>query len=368
MLRLFTGATILIQGKLVASDFLINHSKNFELYNPKKHSNLEFDEVIDCSGLHVFPGFIDPHVHLREPGFEYKDTIKTGTMSAAKGGYTTVFAMPNLNPVPDTVENLQVEKDAIARDSVINVYPVCAITKGQTGRGELADIDNLAKENKFFSDDGKGVQSGENMEAAMTKIAATNGYVLAHCEDEDELARGDSASAEYIQVQRDLELADKTGCKYHICHMSTKQSVEALRQYKNEKVSGEVTCHHLFLNENDIEDNGKWKMNPPLRSVEDQNAVVQGLLDGTIEMICTDNAPHSAEEKDCAYDKAAMGIVSIEVAFPLVYTNLVKSGKLSLERAIELMSTNAAKFFEIPGGEIIENKPANICIYDLNEE
>ena len=153
MLRLFTGATILIQGKLVASDFIINNF-NFELYNPDKHSNLNFDEVIDCSGLHVFPGFIDPHVHLREPGFEYKDTIKTGTMSAAKGGYTTVFAMPNLNPVPDTLENLQAEKDAIERDAVINVYPVCAITKGQTGRGELADIDNLKQENKLFSDDG----------------------------------------------------------------------------------------------------------------------------------------------------------------------------------------------------------------------
>ena len=256
MLRLFTGSTILIQGKFVASDFIINNF-NFELYNPDKHSNLKFDEVIDCSGLHVFPGLIDPHVHLREPGFEYKDTIKTGTMSAAKGGYTTVFAMPNLNPVPDTVENLQVEKDAIARDAVINVYPVCAITKGQTGRGELADIDNLKQENKLFSDDGKGVQAGVNMEKAMTKIAAANGYVLAHCEDEDELSRGDSASAEYVQVKRDLELSDKTGCKYHVCHMSTRQSVEALRQHKNENVSGEVTCHHLFLNENDVEDNGK---------------------------------------------------------------------------------------------------------------
>ena len=256
MLRLFTGATILIRGKLVASDFIINNF-NFELYNPDKHSKLKFDEVIDCSGLHVFPGFIDPHVHLRKPGFEYKDTIKTGTMSAAKGGYTTVFAMPNLNPVPDTLENLQVEKDAIKRDAVINVYPVCAITKGQTGKGELADIDNLKQENKLFSDDGKGVQAGENMEEAMTKIAAANGYVLAHCEDEDELAKGDSASAEYIQVKRDLDLADKTGCKYHVCHISTKESVEALRQHKNENVSGEVTCHHLFLNENDVEDNGK---------------------------------------------------------------------------------------------------------------
>lgn len=257
MLRRFTEATIFYQGKFVIQDFIINNSQKFEIYDPEKHSELEFDEVVDCKGLHVFPGFIDPHVHLREPGFEYKDTIKTGTLSAAKGGYTTVFAMPNLNPVPDNLDNLQVEKDAIAKDGIINVYPVCAITKGQTGRGELADIDNLSKENKLFSDDGKGVQAGSNMEEAMTKIAAANGYVLAHCEDEDELAKGDTASAEYKQVQRDLELSKKTGCKYHVCHMSTKQSVDALKQYKNDRVSGEVTCHHLFLNENDVEDNGK---------------------------------------------------------------------------------------------------------------
>lgn len=368
MLRLFTDATIFFKGKFVTSDFIINNSQKFEIYNSIKHSNLEFDETINCNGLHVFPGFIDPHVHLRQPGFEYKDTIKTGTLSAAKGGFTTVFAMPNLNPVPDTIENLAVEKEIINRDAVINVIPVCAITKGQTGRGELADLENLSTENKLFSDDGKGVQTAENMEAAMHKISANNGYVLAHCEDEEQLSAGDSAAAEYVQVQRDLQLANKTGCKYHICHMSTKQSVDALRKYKNEKISGEVTCHHLFLNENDVKDNGKWKMNPPLRSIEDQNAVVKGLLDGTIEMICTDNAPHSSEEKDCPFENAAMGIVSIEAAFSLIYTNLVKTGKLNLERAIELMSTNAAKFFELEAGEINESNLANICIFDLNKK
>lgn len=368
MLRLFAGSTIFYQGKFVKQDFIINNSQNFEIYDPQKHSQLEFDEVINCEGMHAFPGFIDPHVHLREPGFEYKDTIKTGTLSAAKGGYTSVFAMPNLNPVPDSLEHLEAEKDAIARDAVINVYPVCAITKGQTGRGELADIDDLKNDNRLFSDDGKGVQAAENMEAAMKKIAEADGFVLAHCEDEAELAKGDTAAAEYVHVERDLKLTKKTGCKYHICHMSTKQSVNALRKYKNEKVSGEVTCHHLFLNENNVQDNGAWKMNPPLRSVEDQNAVVEGLLDGTIEMICTDNAPHSAQEKDCKFSDAAMGIVSIEVAFPLVYTKLVKTGKLPLERAIKLMSTNAAKFFEIPGGEICENAAANICIYNLDEQ
>ena len=256
MLRQFIGSTIFYQGKFVKQDFIINNSQNFEIYDPQKHSQLKFDEVINCEGLHAFPGFIDPHVHLREPGFEYKDTIKTGTLSAAKGGFTSVFAMPNLNPVPDSLEHLKAEKDAIARDALINVYPVCAITKGQTGRGELADIDNLKNDSKLFSDDGKGVQSAENMEAAMEKIAETDGFVLAHCEDEAELAKGDTAAAEYVHVERDLKLAKKTECKYHICHMSTKQSVEALRNYKNEKVSGEVTCHHLFLNKNDVQDNG----------------------------------------------------------------------------------------------------------------
>lgn len=257
MLRLFTGSNVYFQGKFVTSDFLINNSQNFEFYDASKHSHLNIDETIDCSGLHVFPGFIDPHVHLRQPGFEYKDTIKTGTLSAANGGYTTVFAMPNLKPVPDCAENLKIEQNLIEQDAVIKVYPVCAITKGQTGRGELADIDSLIAENKLFSDDGKGVQSCENMKNAMTKIASGNGYVLAHCEDEDELAKGDSAAAEYVQVYRDLKLAQETGCKYHICHISTKESVEALKKYKNENISGEVTCHHLFLDENDVDDNGK---------------------------------------------------------------------------------------------------------------
>lgn len=365
MLRLFTGATIFYQGKFVTSDFLINNSQKFEIYNTERHSNLRFDEIIDCSGLHVFPGFIDPHVHLREPGFEYKDTIKTSTLSAAVGGYTTVFAMSNLKPAPDNIENLAVEKKAIEKNAVINVIPVCAITKGQTGRGELSDIRNLLNDNKLFSDDGKGVQSAQTMEEAMNIIKQKDAYVLAHCEDEEQLENNDSRAAEYLHVQRDIGLSKKTNCKYHICHISTKESVDALRKNKTEYISGEVTPHHLFLNETNIHDEGKWKMNPPLRPISDQQACIDGLIDGTIEMICTDNAPHSSSEKNCPYDKAAMGIVSIEVAFPLVYTKLVKTNKITLNKAIELMSTNVAKFFNIEGGQIIEGQTANLCFYDL---
>lgn len=380
MLKLFKGANVFLNGKFVIRDFYIDDSKKFNLYN---NQEINFDEVIDCSCLYAFPGFIDTHVHLREPGFEYKETIKTATLSAAKGGYTTVFAMPNLNPVPDNIKNLEVEKKLIKDNALINVIPVCSITKGQKGTGTLSDIDNLAIENKLFSDDGKGIQSSDLMKLAMEKVSSYDGYILAHCEDESELCGGSlnkgtankkfndpgiNNASEYNQVIRDIKLAKETKCKYHICHISTKESVVALKNNKDNNISGEVTAHHLFLNENDIVDNnGKWKMNPPLRSVDDQTCLNEAVIDGTIEMLCTDNAPHSIPEKNCKINEALMGVVTIEAAYALLYTNMVKTGKISLEKSLELVSSNAAKRFKIPGGNITDGQTANICIWDLNE-
>lgn len=381
MVRLFKEANVFLNGNFTVQDFFIDKSKCFQIYN---NQEIDFDEEIDCKGLYAFPGFIDPHVHLREPGFTNKDTIKTGTLSAAKGGYTTVFAMPNLNPVPDCQENLQIEKEIIKRDAIINVIPVCSITKEQKGKGQLSDIANLSSENKLFSDDGKGVQDKDLMKLAMQKAKLNNAYILAHCEDESYLNGGSlnlgrinkkyddagiSNQSEYVQLQRDVELAKSTHCKYHACHISTKESVDILCHVKDKNITGEATIHHLLLNENDIDsDNGIWKMNPPLRSVDDQYALIDAIIDGTINMICTDNAPHSFEEKNCSIKDSAFGIVSIEVAFPLFYTNFVRSNKVDLIKAIKLFSCNIADFFELDCGYIKEGKTANICLYNLDEK
>ncbi|MDD6466901.1 MAG: dihydroorotase [Erysipelotrichaceae bacterium] len=385
MIRLFKDGKLFYQHRFQDLDFLIDQQGRLIIADHIELDEQDVDEVIDCTGIHIMPGFIDPHVHLREPGFEYKETIKTGTNAAAHGGVTTVFAMPNLNPVPDSLENLAIEQRIIDKDACVHVYPIGAITKGQKSRSELVDIDEMSKEIFLFSNDGVGVQDEETMREAMKKVYQNNGVIIAHCEDEEELKPGGSvhdgkkakeyglvginSASEYKQVQRDLHLVEETGCQYHICHISTKESVEALREAKKKglPVSGEVTCHHLLLCEDDITENhGRFKMNPPLRSKEDQQALLAGVLDGTIEMIATDQAPHSAEEKDCTMDQSKMGTVSIEISFPLIYTYLVKPGIISLEKAVELMSCNAAEIFQIPGGEVENFEKADLTFYHLN--
>jgi len=347
--------------------------------------NVEADAVIDATNLHILPGLIDPHVHLREPGFSYKETIKTGTLAAAKGGYTTIFAMPNLQPPIDCVENILKEKEMINNDACIKVIPYACITKSQIGN-ELVDFDALSEHTFLFSDDGKGVQTGELMYEAMRKVKEVNGMIVAHCEDESELHGGYvhegewakenghlgiNSASEYKQVIRDLQLSLDTGCQYHVCHVSTKESVEAIRKYKamGAHVTAEVTPHHLLLCDEDIKsDDGRYKMNPPLRSKEDQKALLIGLQDGTIDVIATDHAPHSDEEKSKGLRGSAMGVVGLETSFPLLYTHLVKKNKISLNKLVECMSSKCADIFGIDGGYLDENEIANVTIIDLNKK
>ena len=315
--------------------------------------------------LYIFPGFCDVHVHFREPGFSYKETIGTGTMAAARGGYTDVCTMPNLDPVPDSAESLGVQLDIIERDAVIRVHPYGAITVSEEG-AELSDMEGMAPSVIAFSDDGKGVQSEEMMRQAMLRAKALGKIIAAHCEDNSLLNggyihdgsyaaahghRGIPSASEYRQIERDLALAEETGCAYHVCHISAKESVEAIRRAKARGV--DVTCetapHYLVLCEDDLEEDGRFKMNPPLRSAEDREALLEGLRDGTIDMIATDHAPHSAEEKSRGLEKSAFGITGLEAAFPVLYTKLVLTGKFSLERLVTLMSGAPRKRFGITG-------------------
>lgn len=311
----------------------------------------------------VFPGFCDVHVHFREPGFSYKETIATGSRAAARGGYTDVCTMPNLNPVPDSLEHLRRQQELINRDACIHVHPYGAITLGQQG-DKLADLAGMAGECIAFSDDGRGVQSDSLMRQAMMEAKNLNKMIVAHCEVNDLLRggyihdgayarqhghKGICSESEWMQIARDLELVKQTGCAYHVCHISTKESVDIIRQAKAEGVN--VTCetgpHYLILDDSCLREDGRFKMNPPLRSKEDRQALIAGLLDGTIDMIATDHAPHSAEEKSKGLQKSAFGIVGIETAFPLLYTYLVKPGILSLERLVELLTVNPRNRFGI---------------------
>ena len=324
------------------------------------------------------PGFCDVHVHLREPGFSYKETIRTGSQAAARGGYTAVCTMPNLNPVPDSLEHLKVQQDIIDADAVIHVYPYAAITVKEEGK-ELADMEALADHVIAFSDDGHGVQSDEMMEEAMKRAKKLNKLIVAHCEDNRLLKggyihdgryakehghRGICSESEWGQIARDLELAEKTGCGYHVCHISTKESVEVIRQAKARGV--DVTCetapHYLLLCEDDLQEDGWWKMNPPLRSKEDHDALIEGIKDGTIDVIATDHAPHSEEEKSRGLEKSAFGIVGIETAFPLLYTYLVKTGVITMERLMELLVYKPRERFNIPLGE------EDYSVWDLEAE
>ncbi len=349
-----------------------------------KEASAEGAEVVDCTGKYILPGLVDVHVHLREPGFEKKETIASGTLAAARGGYTTVFSMPNLNPAPDSREHLDLQYEAIRRTARIRVVPYGTITRGQMGRGELVDFEELSSLVAGFSDDGRGVQARELMAEAMWRVKPTGKKIVAHCEDESLLHggyihdgeycrahghRGISSESEWRQVERDLELVEQTGCPYHICHISTKESVELLRQAKAKglPVSGETGPHYLLLTDEDLQEEGRFKMNPPLRSREDQLALLNGILDGTLEVIATDHAPHTDEEKGRGLEKSAMGIVGIETAFPLLYTYLVRRGVLTLEKLVALMADNPRRLFGLEPA-LEEGALADLVVMDLDAE
>ena len=341
------------------------------------------DRIIDAEGLVVAPAFVDVHVHLREPGYGYKERIATGTMAAARGGYTTVCSMPNLNPVPDSVENLKAQQEIIDRDAKIEVLPYAAITIGRKGE-ELVDMASLVGKVCAFSDDGSGVQVDGMMERAMTEAVKHDQLIAAHCEVEELLKggyihdgeyakahghKGICSESEWEQVKRDIEIAERLGCRYHVCHISTKETVQLVREAKARgvKVTCETGPHYLIFTDMDLEEDARWKMNPPLRSAEDRAALVEGIKDGTIDMIATDHAPHSVEEKSRGLKDSAMGIVGLETAFAALNTHLVRKGVITMERLVELMSLNPRKVFRIAGG-LNEGDRADVVLLDTEKE
>ena len=423
MKTLLSNAKVFTHGSFLETNVLIEDGVVFSLSD--SIDVLAADpsvSVIDYSGKYIFPGFVDVHVHFREPGFLYKEDIATGSKAAAHGGYTHVFTMPNLNPVPDSIENMNEELKAIHEKACVKVYPYASITKGEKGE-ELVDFEDMTEyfellddgrtddfEKKThsgairlagFSDDGTGVEGADHMEEAMTRVAALGGIISAHCEIKGILGgknvhdgvlakelgyRGISSESEWKMVERDIALSKETGCRYHVCHVSTKESVELIRNAKKEGV--DITCetgpHYLLLNDEDVlaevlkdkaadkSDNktkyglGRFKMNPPIRSEEDRKALIEGIKDGTVDMIATDHAPHSFEEKSKGFD-GPMGVVGLECAFPVLYTGLVKTGVISLEKLIDLMSIKPSERFDVEHG-IEVGMPADLTVFDLDEE
>ena len=338
------------------------------------------ESLVDCpvfNNIAILPGFCDVHVHFREPGFSYKETIASGSKASARGGYTAVCTMPNLIPPPDSKENLKLQTDIIERDAVIAVYPYGTITKGQSGE-ELSDMEAICDSVIGYSDDGKGIQTEELMLEAMQKAKSLGKMIVAHCEDNSLLRggyihdgeyakanghRGICSESEFGQIARDLELVKKSGCKYHVCHISAKESVDIIRRAKAEGV--DVTCetgpHYLVLDDTSLMEHGRFKMNPPIRGKEDKEALIEGIKDGTVDMIATDHAPHSAEEKSKGLEKSNMGVVGIETAFPVSYTYLVKSGIITLERLVELLSVKPRERFGI-------SSDVGFTVFDLDSE
>ena len=352
----------------------------------RKGYNLQVGQnfsIIDTSGCLVSYGFADIHVHFREPGFSYKETIKTGSQAAAAGGYTTVCAMPNLDPVPDSHEHLAEEQAIIDRDAVVQVLPYASITLGRKGE-QLTDFAALKDHVVAFSDDGSGVQSGEMMRKAMLAAAGENVILAAHCEDNSLLRggyihdgeyckshghKGICSESEWGQIARDLKICEETGCRYHVCHISTAESVELIREAKRRgvRVTCETAPHYLCLCEDDIQECGGFKMNPPIRSRADREALIEGLKDGTIDAIATDHAPHSAEEKSKGLKDSAMGIVGLETAFPVLYTSLVLTGKVSLDCIVNALCASPRRIFKL-GGSLEVGQKADICVIDLQKE
>ena len=430
MKTLLSNAKVFTHGSFLETNVLIEDGVVFSLSD--SIDVLAADpsvSVIDFSGKYIFPGFVDVHVNFREPGFLYKEDIATGSKAAARGGYTHVFTMPNLNPVPDSIENMNEELKTIHEKACVKVYPYASITKGEKGE-ELVDFEEMAEyfellddgrtedfEKKTsssaiklagFSDDGTGVEDGSYMEEAMTRVAALGGIISAHCEIKSILGgknvhdgvlakelgyKGISSESEWKMVERDIALSKETGCRYHVCHVSTKESVELIRKAKKEGV--DITCetgpHYLLLNDEDVLAEvlkakqagtegvitgtdgykikyglGRFKMNPPIRSEEDRKALIEGIKDGTVDMIATDHAPHSLEEKSKGFD-GPMGVVGLECAFPVLYTGLVKTGVITLEKLIYLMSIKPSERFDVEHG-IEVGAPADLTVYDLDEE
>ncbi|MBO5873368.1 MAG: dihydroorotase [Clostridia bacterium] len=380
MKYLLKDASVYIEGCFESVDILIDGGSIVNICE----NIIDQDAIVfSLKGHIVFPGFTDVHVHLREPGFSYKETIATGTLSAAKGGYTSVCTMPNLKPCPDSVEHLKLQLQMIEQDAKVHVYPFGTITVGQNGQ-VLSDMDGMADDVVGFSDDGRGVQSEGMMLSAMEKAKELGKIISAHCEDNSLLLGGYIHDGEYARlhghkgicsesewgpIKRDIELVKKSGCKYHVCHISTKESVELIRQAKRDGV--DITCetgpHYLTMNDMMLKEDGRFKMNPPIRSEEDRRALIEGIKDGTIDVIATDHAPHSAEEKSRGLEKSAMGVVGLETAFAVCYTKLVKTGIITLEKLIELLNVNAKKRFSV-GTEIKVGEPADITVFDLDEK
>ena len=377
---LLTGGAVFLNGSFQNMDLAIDQGR---IVSVSPSLPKEGFSVIELHNRLIVPGFVDVHVHLREPGFSYKETIYSGTSAAAAGGYTAVCAMPNLKPVPDSLENLRVQLDLIRKNAKVHVYPYGAITCGEKGEA-LADLAAMAPYVTGFSDDGRGVQSEEIMRAAMTLAKTLDKPIVAHSEDESLLTKGwavhdgdfarrnnlpgNAPASEWKQVERDIRLVRETGCRYHVCHISTKESVALIRAAKAEGLP--VTCetgpHYLVMCDEDLQDEGRFKMNPPIRSAEDRDALVAGLLDGTVDCIATDHAPHSAEEKSRGLRGSLNGIVGLETAFPILYTNLVETGIVPLETVLNALCVNPRRIFGLPGGSIEEGAPADLTVLDLN--
>ena len=379
MKRLIKNAHVFYEGAFVRHDILISGGIISDIgSNLPQGSGITVYNMNNCF---VFPGLIDVHVHLREPGFSYKETVASGTLAAARGGFTAVCAMPNLDPVPDSPEHLEKALEMIRRGARVHVFPYASITVGEK-QTQLVDMEALASNVLAFSDDGVGVQSGEMMESAMRRAKKLNKIIAAHCEiaelvnggcihDGDYAKKhglkGISSESEWREVERDLELAEKTGCDFHICHVSTKESVALIRRAKARGVN--VTCetapHYLVFCEDDLRDEGAFRMNPPLRSAEDKAALIEGILDGTIDMIATDHAPHSAEEKSRGLEKSLNGVVGLETAFPVLYTELVKTGVITLEKLIALMHIAPGGRFGL-GGKLTPGARADLTVFELD--
>lgn len=375
------GASLYRKKALRQCDLMIRQGALFPLLSPIDESGAS---VLSLSGKVIIPGFADVHVHLREPGFSYKETILSGTLAAARGGYVDLCAMPNLNPAPDNPATLEEELRIIRRDARVNVLPYACITSGQQGT-ELVDFQALAPFVAGFSDDGRGVQSESTMRSAMERAKQAGSLIAAHCEDDTLLnggyvhdgdyARrnghpGIPSESEWRQLERDLKLAKETGCKYHMCHVSTKESVALIRNAKAEgaDVSCETAPHYLCLTDGDLQDDGRFKMNPPIRSKADRDALIEGLLDGTVDMIATDHAPHSAEEKSGGLKASKMGVVGLETAFAVLNTCLVKPGILPLEKLLELMIDSPRERFGLPERTLEAGQPATFVVLDPDAE
>ena len=375
---LFAGGTVYRNGRFEKGNLAVEDGKIAAC-----PANADGASVAQVPGCLIVPGFVDVHVHFRQPGFEYKETIFSGSSAAAAGGYTTVCPMPNLNPVPDTLEHLQAQLGFIRRDAVVKVRPYGSITRSEQG-AELSDFDALAPHVAGFSDDGRGVQSREVMREAMERAKAVGKPIVAHCEDESLLRKGwavhegmfsrrtglpgNPSESEWKQVERDLELVRETGCQYHVCHVSTKESVSLIRDAKRDglPVSCETGPHYLCLTDEELLDEGRFKMNPPIRSAADRDALLSGLLDGTIDCIATDHAPHSAEEKSRGLRGSLNGIVGLETAFPVLYTKLVETGLVPLETVLRALCTRPREIFGLAPCTLSPGDAADVAVLDLN--